>query len=175
MKRPLADKRPIGPFAQLDQNIPSRGEMWVRHTVVVLKNDYEFERANPGTFIRAFGGLDNISDSADSLSIDSIQMGSGSIDPDTKVAVEYDIIPPADGKGVKLYYYIYEGHNQINDGETIELSTVTRNDMNEMGNFYADQVKEFYPDSQVKYSNSVVACEEPIIEDSEEVLYFTYN
>jgi len=155
--------------------MPSESEMWVRHTLVVLKNDYEFERANPGMFIRAFGGLDNISDSADSLSINSIQIGNSSIDPDIKVAVEYDIIPPADGKGVKLYYYIYEGHNQMRDGESIESSTVTRNDMTEMGNFYADQLKEFYPDPQVKYANSVVACEEPIIKDSEKVLYFTYN
>lgn len=182
MYRPFSDIRPLGPFAKTIRDRQSDDKLWVMHRIDVRKPNADVQDVKEGRIIREFGGMEHISKSADDLMTEDRELAGGllALEFDTQGIVEYDIMPqtrpddPDGGIGVRLMYHVFEGFDVSDDDiENTHDAPITKSYLEEQGEYYVDELKEFFPDSNVIHAGSGVSATRPAPEDSGTVVYFT--
>lgn len=184
MFRPFSDIRPLGPFAKTIRDRDSDDRLWVMHRIEVQKPNANIEDVKEGRVIREFGDMEKISESADELMAEDMDLGGNMLlELNTQGIVEYDIMPstrnvapdsPTEGVGVRLIYHVFEEHDTSEDTiETTNDAPIDKQYLHEQGEFYSDELEQFYPDADVMHAGSGVSASRPAPEDSGTVIYFT--
>jgi len=179
--RPLAGNRPLKSFAQTVRDRRNNDNtLWAIHKLEVRRPDADMSDPKEGRFIREFGGMEKISESADQLlpqlegKTEQIIEQMPLMDMDVRVIVRYDIIPPANGKGARLIYYVYEKMENINDEvKDVSDTVVTSDYIEDQTGFLIGKLSEHYPDSQILHKNTGVSSKRPTYDDEGMTLYYT--
>ena len=177
MNRPLSKFRPLGIFSEGIGQRRNQDRIWATHSIRVQKPNAGVTKPTEGKFIREFGGMGKITETADGLLGDYEEINErasmmGMMGAKSQVAVQYDIIPetktndPSEGVGITLDFYVSEGFEEDSYG-------ITTTDLTEQSEYYIDQLEKAYPNADVLNGGEKVTCNRPRSEDKDRLIYYT--